>query len=131
MSNPLVEVTITACGKVISSQKFNSSEHLDPNIVDEEAKTSNTSYKFSGRHDHGNLELLNCAEADDSKAAHYGRLIASAHDAKMSTDAIVTSYMSANNAAGVETGKSVGTADDASVDDDQVKSPPKKLKKLN
>ena len=36
-------------------------EPFDPNYVEPEALESNTSYKYSGRHDHGNLPILKVA----------------------------------------------------------------------
>lgn len=130
---PLVEVTFLAAGKVISSEQFNSKTSTDPNFVSEEAKVSNTSYQFSGRHDHGNLALLSTASdsSDDSKVSHYGRLISSLQEAKMSSDAVITSFMNANGVA-LNSSKDdlIDEVSSSTVDDDHgAKHPPKKMKK--
>ena len=59
------------------------SEARDVNNVHEDAKTSNTSYGYSGRHDHGSLPEL-------KSSGNMARLIASLEDAKRESDMVIT-----------------------------------------
>ena len=114
-SNSLVEVKINTNGseKVFS---FDGSEVYDPNKIAEDAKESNTSFSYSGRHDHGDLPcLLNsnsnnnkinnnsnsnnkCDEGNCSKTDHYLRLVGAVQEAKYALDSYITDDMKKQNA---------------------------------
>ena len=78
-----VKVSITIHGEKIEPIVCESATR-DVNTVHEEAKQSNTSYGYSGRHDHGSLPELK------SGSGPMARLVASLEDAKRETDKVMT-----------------------------------------
>jgi hypothetical protein len=57
---------------------------FDPNIISPDAASSNTSFNYSGRHDHGPLPQLN-------RDGPYAILICALQDAKQQTDIYLNS----------------------------------------
>jgi len=62
------------------------SEGTDINSISAEAKESNTSYEYSGRHDHGTLPQL-------KSDGHMAQLVGSLQDAKREGDAVLTALI--------------------------------------
>ena len=56
---------------------------FNPNTVFEEARSSNTSYRYSGRHDHGPMPQLN-------SSGHYAMLCSALLNAKDVCDRVLT-----------------------------------------
>lgn len=77
-----VSVSITIKGEELTPIVCEA-EPRDVNVVSEEAKVSNTSYGYSGRHDHGSLPEL-------KSEGPMARLVASLEDAKRETDQAMT-----------------------------------------
>ena len=94
--NTMVEVIISGNAVTNTSLKFGSITTYDPNEVTAEAKVSNTSYDYSGRHDHGNLINLN-NNYENKTTKEYGMLINNVLEAKKSCDQYITSCMNTNN----------------------------------
>jgi hypothetical protein len=80
-----VSVQITVKGEDLAPIKCDAAE-ADVNQVHVEAKTSNTSYGYSGRHDHGVLPEL-------KSTGPMARLVASLEEAKREGDTVLTELM--------------------------------------
>jgi hypothetical protein len=57
-SGALISLQFDCPNEVLHTVDITEVAQIDPNYVDPEAKTSNLSWKYSGRHDHGALPVL-------------------------------------------------------------------------
>lgn len=78
-----VTVEFTIKGDQLKPIVCDTERGSDVNRVHEEAKTSNTSFGYSGRHDHGSLPEL-------KSSGSMARLVASLGDAKRESDTVLT-----------------------------------------
>ena len=56
---------------------------FDPNEISEEARMSNTSFKYSGRHDHGDLPKM-------KSSGYYSKICSALYKAKSTCDELLT-----------------------------------------
>jgi hypothetical protein len=94
MAEPIVRVAFQFHGTKIDHEVATISSPLDINEVASDAVNSNTSFGYSGRHDHGSLPQLKC----DPKHA---QLISSIQDAKAACDQFLTSELDKQTKAAV------------------------------
>ena len=89
---PIIEIDIFL-QKELPSIKIYPQDVVDfnPNIVTEEARSSNTSFKYSGRHDHGNLPELR-------SSGEYAKLCNALYRAKDICDELLTNEINLVNA---------------------------------
>jgi hypothetical protein len=93
MTEPIVRVAFQFHGSKIDHEIATVSSPLDINEVASDAVNSNTSFGYSGRHDHGSMPQLKC----DPKHA---QLISSIQDAKAACDQFLTSELDKQTSAG-------------------------------
>ena len=122
MSENLVEVFICADGTQEVSFSFKSTD-INPNEISAEARDSNTSWKFSGRHDHGLLAELN----DGFANKEYAQLICSIKEAKMGCDEYITGFMKTTCMAN---SNDVADALEEELACDEIKAAPKRMKQI-
>jgi hypothetical protein len=92
----------------------------DPNAVSEEAAASNTSFEFSGRHDHGQLPRLNMS-------GPYLPVVRALYEAKIQTDIFLNQISDPSAKSAIE--EKADSVESSSEDSDGgITNPNKKLK---
>lgn len=91
---PIVHISFEFHGTKIDHEVATNALPLDINEVANDAVNSNTSFGYSGRHDHGSLPQLK----SDPKHA---QLVASIQEAKIACDQFLTSEIEKNGKASV------------------------------
>lgn len=115
MENPTVSVEFVFNGLLKQQIRIENPSQLDLNYVSPASSVSNTTFEYSGRHDHGNLPILKtsgpCAE-----------LVSALQDAKRECDKYLTNLI--NEEFGYDDSDKIVEGDGA--EEDIVESKPKK-----
>lgn len=117
-SNPIVSIDFVINGVQSESIRITQPDLSTVNTVSEDAKASNTSFEYSGRHDHGELPHL-------KKDGPHAVLVAALQEAKRECDRILTQKINAEYGYGESEPKMDVDTEEADVADEE---PQKKAK---